>query len=307
MRKSQCDLVIEWPEKEYRTSHLKNLKKDNRRLVIQIADPTWGARIQGSEGIALSQYESLMKEHETVSIVGSVLPAANNIFTKAINAAKVKNPKLNIHKYSNLKGFIQLITNYILRAQIIDMTGSVAKAAFSLMSRTNFASMYEELLSMEEKELFKTMLGDSKNPNDNPILTELEGAINPYRSVTLSRKSTFFYTKAGTNPKTATFGPTIYKWLVGITNGQDLLKEGGVSAAIGAKKVETTHGDKDFKLAQFEVRGSVAFGGNDQPVANWMNYIKQVFEAAAARKRPDIADDPTTPDTNEATKTSLKL
>jgi hypothetical protein len=320
-KSSALGKVVEWPA-AFSTAHLTKLKADKRKLLVQIADDTWFARIQASEGIALSEYESMLKEHEEPWAKDIVIPSASSIFTTAFTAAKAKKSTLDESLFSELKGFLQLVVTYIARGQVIDMKGSIAKSGFMLMARTNFGSMHNELLSPDEKALFKDMLGDPKTATDNPILSAIEAPINTERgrrslsSLTLNRTSPFFFNKVGSHAGTETFGPKVYEWLVGITKGKDLLSGPGISDAMGAKTVETKPGEKSYKQALFEVRGTVAHGGtlkaggradkfgNDRPASGWLGYARDIFNAARARSA-DTPDDPSTPKVDESSKTGL--
>lgn len=311
-KKSSSSLgkVVEWPA-AFSTAHLTNLSADKRGLLVQIVDDTWKGKIQASEGIPLSEYKSLMEEHEHTWVKGAVFPAADNLFGTAFKAAKAKNPALEEGMFANLKGFLLLVMTYIFRGQVVDMKGEVAKATFRLMARTNFGSMYKELLSADEKSLFDGMLGDPKRASDNPILTELQAPVDAGRAsqglaaLTLKRTTPFFFNTVGTKAATATSGPALYDWLVGITKGTDLLRGTGISDAIGAKTVETVPGHKAYKRALFEVRGTVAHGGNVKPASTWVSYAKDIFDSAMTRAS-DTPDDPTTPGVDESSKTGLK-
>lgn len=184
-------MVKEWPQ-QYSTDHLTKLKGDKRKLVVVVSDPFWTATIQGSESIELSEYESLAREHEgsytsdflkvyVNEVFGKVFKAKNDriekenqkILEKNPNAKSMElSPQLEESLFSNLKGFIMLIYNYIFRGQVLEMQGEVSKSAFVLMARTNFASMYENLLSSDEKKLYIELLGDPQKPDDNPLFID---------------------------------------------------------------------------------------------------------------------------------------
>jgi uncharacterized protein DUF4157 len=303
--------VVEWPGG---TPHLTNLLRDKRRLLVQIADAEWFARIQASEAIPISQYESLLKEHEESWVRDIVVPGADNILRGALNVAKPKLAAVDPSLVVNLRGFLQLILTYILRGQVTPSKPS--KSSFFLMSRTHFGSLYRQLLSADEKALFKAIAGSPSKPSDNPILGELETPINAWRTkaklshVTLTRKTLFF----------RTFGPAIYEWLANIPKGTDLLsgKADDLSDAMGAKFVPTKPGNKDFRRAQFEVRGTMSHGtvkrrpdgtfsqlGNDKKAGEWVSFAKAIFDAAKVRAA-DTPDDPRTPGVDESSKTGLK-
>ena len=65
---------------------------------------------------------------------------------------------------NNLRNFVMMIVNYIRRGQggeasqkagaFADVAGKPSKQAFTLMSRTDFASIYRRLLSKTERRLF---------------------------------------------------------------------------------------------------------------------------------------------------------
>jgi hypothetical protein len=308
----QLGEVVEWPA-AYSTAHLTNLRKDKRRLLIQIVDDKWLAKIQASEGIRLSEYESLLREHERPSNVNIVLEHAKNLFNRAFSAAKKKNSTLNESRFANLKGFLQLIVNYIVRGQVVNLTGKVNKAAFLLLSRTNFGSLYQELLSSEEKALFKSLIPGHKKSSAHPILDELQRPVNDLRAkgtlkpISLNRDRKFFFKfkDPATKQKEVTFGPAVGRWLENIPKGKDLLTGKGISDALGARSVETTPGEKDFEHAQFEVRGTVAHGGNNKTADKWVSYAEVIFDEALKRSA-DTPDDPRTPKVNESSKTGLK-
>jgi hypothetical protein len=318
-KKKSDDLgeVVEWPD-SLSTAHLKKLNADKRKLLVQIVDDTWIARIQASEGIALSEYGSLMEEHEEPWARDIVAPNADSIFATAFADAKAKKSDLEESRFANLKGFLQLVVTYIVRGQVEDV-GHIPKDVAFLMARTNFGSMHKELLSAEEKALFKAMVG--KKASDSPILSALEVPINAERSrrglgsVTLTRPSPFFFSLPGGKRN-----PQIHKWLKGITENSDLLSGvvKGISDAMGAKTVQKKPGEKDFKQALFEVRRTAGHGasltpegriddnsvGNDRPASGWVSFAKDIFDAAKARSA-DTPDDPTTPKVNESSKTAL--
>lgn len=294
--------VVEWPASRS-TAHLKNLHAGKRRLLVQILDPLWHATIQASESIALSEYGSLMREHEDASVTSVVEPAAANVFNAAFAKAKAKDPKLDESRFADLKGFLQLVMSYILRGQVVDLTGEVTKAGFALMARTSFGSMFMHLLSTEERTLFTAMVTDP----GNPILAELQGPVSTMRGtpVTLTRSTRFFFKKAGSKPSTATFGPTLYEWLFNITRGVDKLTGDKISDAMGALPVQTQPDTKDYKHAKFEVRGTGAHGGNFRPASDWVSFATGIFDAARGRSL-DMPDDPTTPRVHETSRTGLK-
>ncbi|MBI3509706.1 MAG: DUF4157 domain-containing protein [Bacteroidetes bacterium] len=343
--KAKGQSIRKWP---FDTKNLKYLTSTNRSLVVKIVDPLWYAKIQASESIPLSQYSDVLTKHYGAAYAKKFSDPAYKIFNAAYDGSALKNkPKtvfenlLNKSLFQNLIGFLEVILNYIYEGQTEEMYSRnsdkavYSKAAFHLMARTNFASMYKDLLSADEKTLFNAIVNDK----NNPIMKEIEGPINirrleilnqkkaektnpstkpsaselkdypiywdydRWKPIKLTRESTLFFNKVGTKPKIATFGPKIYDWLVSIIGGTDKLTpshDASISASQGVRNVQNKPGDKDYKLAQFEVRG-----GPSLPASGWVNYVKNVFDAAKERGG-DTPDDPSTAGKNEASKTGLK-
>lgn len=127
--------------------------------------------------------------------------------------------------------------------------------------------MYCELLSLDEKRLFKTIV------KSDAVLNEL--------SVT---RKTLVFQSGFVGRKSP--GPTIYNWLVSIySQDRDLLSSlGGDNRAMGRFPVETKE-KNPTKLVRFEAR---ATSGHDQdrPAAEWVTFAKEVFEAAHTNRSP---------------------
>ena len=241
--------------------------KAGESLQVEIIKPDWNAKIQASEAIEITQYESLLREHEKPARATSTLSGAQNILN---TANTVKLPAASI---VNLLSFLQIIVNYINRGQDVDLSntglpeGDPAKFAFRLMFRTSFSSVYDSLLSKDEKKMFKEIV------TKDIMLNELG----------LDRKTKFFKHGHGTKRLA---GPTIYDWLISIMgSGKDLLSppKGG-SAAMGRFDVVTKAGEKDTNLVKFEARGSsthgTGTGGMDKPAKDWVSFIETIFKQA---------------------------
>lgn len=244
-------------------AYSKGLDK-GESLEVEIADPSWTAQIQSSEDIELTQYESLLREHEQGFVTTFTLDSAQKILDKA-NTAKLPAADL-----VDLLGFLQIIVNYAFRGQNVDVSKSPAKFTFFLMARTSFSSMYRTLLSKEEKKLFNAIV------TSDGILKELG----------LDRKSKFF--KSGFKGQGKAI--TVYEWLVSIMNpGDDLLSPpAGGSQAMGRFDVETAKGKKDTGLVKFETRGSSSHT-NNQAAKDWVAYAEKTFKAAHTN-RPRTGD-----------------
>lgn len=283
---------------------------EDERLEVEIVNDTWNAAIQSSESIALTQFESLLKEHEP-SHVASTGSAGDSVVAD-IAAAAGKPPA----EFAKLRSFLQLIFYYIERGRTDlkkpDGDLEPSKFAFLLMSRTSFSSMYQSLLSADEQAAFRNIV------REQTILKKIHLTAGDY----------FFKDGHGGGR-----GPTIHNWLQSIadprTHGRrvedkkgktvhrDLLSPPrGGSAAMGAFDVETEPGKKNTKLVRFETRNTArdfktvekqrGFSSiRVQPAAQWVAYARELFQyAATERKRPSVKDDPTTP-ADETEKTTL--
>lgn len=114
--------------------------KKGETLQVDVQDAAFMADLQWTEGVELSQYRSLLKEHERTpaSFVAPVLNNADEILADAVTANKSVKPGANVE---NLRGFLQIILNYIRRGQTLTWDTSsadVVKATFRLMMRTSF-------------------------------------------------------------------------------------------------------------------------------------------------------------------------
>lgn len=275
--------TVEFP---FDTKHLKKNEKtfpkglvSGEALQVEIKDPKWFAKIQASESFELSQFDSYMSEHHDAARSKAVRDTANALVLAA-NTAGISPGKL-----INLGNFMRMIVDYIrgIRVFNTDETASeekkhLAKENISLMSRTNFASIYHQLLSKDEQTIFKRMV------SSGAILTEfgLSKTDLVYPSGFLGRKSP---------------GPTVHDWLVSIhATKRDLLSSlGGDNRAMGRFDVETTPGKKDTGLVKFEARGiaghnqvrpavaaTSAHGGG--LVQGWVHFAEEVFKAAATKR-----------------------
>jgi Domain of unknown function (DUF4157) len=242
-------------------------------LVVQLIDPKWGAKIQASDAIELSQYESLLNEHAGPSFAKNSKKIAENVFN-SVNTAKV--PTSNV---LNLFSFLEMIAYYITRGQTVPRRGEIAKSAFRLMSRTSFSSIYDNLLSKTEQDLFKKIIKDKVFLNEFSIDT----------------KTKFFIDGHGHDKHYE--GPTVQNWLKSIIGtGSDLLSPpAGGSQAMGRFGVEKTAGKKDTDLVKFEARGSITHGTSKLPsglrggemladAKNWVSFIEKIFKNSLLRR-----------------------
>ena len=136
--------------------HKEGLLAKGEKLQVDIKDSAFVADIQSTEGIALTQYPSLLKEHESnpAEFIDPVLKDAQDILNAASTASKSIKAGANL---DNLRGFLQIILNYVRRGQHVlwDKTDpGVVKATFRLMIRVDFSSVFRDLLNADEKKLF---------------------------------------------------------------------------------------------------------------------------------------------------------
>lgn len=322
----------EWP------FPIDGIKLDaDEKLIVEIRDMNWGAKIQVSEEIRLSQYQSLLEQHEKPDIVSKTLDNSAKLLSAALEISKNESvkkiyPSLNNIAESdleNLKGLLQVIANYLISAYTYNLKGSASKYGFSLMSRTSFYSMYKDILDDKEKILFKQLVIKNKfiqvMKNDLTTLAKSHYKakdLDDYKKkagkdyINITRDSPVFIFGYGSESHNT--GPTINEWLISIYAGggydpkdkkrktDKLSPLTGGSASMGRFDVEDEAGKKDTGLVKFETRGSVAMGGNERNAADWVSYARDIFkEAVKRRNRPDIADDPSTPEVNESDSTGL--
>lgn len=251
----------------------------NEELYVEIIDSTWNAGIQSSECFLLDYYESFLRQHEWPFYRDGAIKYAKAILDTANTDA------IPVTELVKLRSFLQIIVNYIMRGQggkVSEDAGAYAtvkdmasKQAFTLMSRTNFASMHRKLLSDKEKKLFQKIV------NTNGIFKVKE--------MGLSQQSRVFIEGYGT--KKNELGPTVHEWLSGIPRGVDLLsvRQGkNLSAAMGRYDVEKD--GKDRWLVKFEVRNTAFDPRNTKKGAwreakDWVHYAFDLFDMARNRER----------------------
>ncbi len=300
-------------------SHLRKTKGPFRNhlrpgedLEVEVLDSAWHAGIQSSEGINLTQYESLLKEHLPHKFI-LVTGQAKNILDSA--NAKRKIPEKDL---VNLHSFLQILVEHIGEAERENQGKSaLAKENFLLMSRTNFKSIYRKLLSNDERSLFREIVRKDAIP--------IELGFKPgdliFPSGFIGKKSP---------------GPTIREWLKSIIskkgNRDRLSSLGGDNRALGRFNVNTRGGTKHQNLVRMEVRAtgktfsktsgivpidvksinpkapSKLLNVRVQPANKWVDYVTELFKSAASlRPRPDVPDDPATKKKDESQSTGLNL
>lgn len=249
----------------------------NEKLYVERIDSTWNAGIQSSECFLLDYYESFLRQHEWPFYRDGAIGHAKAIMDSANTGG------IPLTELVKLRSFLQIIVNYIMRGQggkvsedagaFADVKDMPAKHAFTLMSRTNFASMYKVLLTEKEKKLFQKIV------KTDVILNEMG----------LNQQSPFFIKGYGSERHEA--GSTVHEWLSGILSGVDLLsaRQGkGLSAAMGRYDVEKD--GKDRWLVKFEVRNTAFDPRNTKKGAwreakDWVQYAFDLFDMASKRER----------------------
>jgi hypothetical protein len=117
---------------EEKTPQGQRVACERRKTEVHVKDAAFVGRIQTTEGLALSQYESLLKEHEEDEFKTPVITNADRI----LDDAKKSNPAIKGNT-DNLRGLLQMIVNYLKRAQQpFDLTDpEPVKYKFRLMLR----------------------------------------------------------------------------------------------------------------------------------------------------------------------------
>ncbi len=258
--------TVEFPFGVKHLKKTKNFKKGLKRgesLEVEILDPTWEASIQASESFGLSQFENYLTEHlpsKAVSITGSA--------KKILDAANTK--KIPDKDLVNLRNFLQIIIEHLTQARIWNPKfgkSKLAKETISLMSRTNFSSIYRKLLSKTvERPLFRKIVKSNAIPKELGM-----------------KPNSLIFPKGFVGRKSP--GPKIREWLISIhKNGRDRLSFlGGDNRAMGRFNVDKRKGKKHSNLVKFEAR---ATSGHDRtrPVTEWVDFAEEVFKAAHANR-----------------------
>lgn len=281
-------------------------------------DGTFAADLQWTEGLALAQYGSLLKQHERdpAKYVSPVITDADKI----LNDARAASASIKAGaKLDNLRGFLQIILNYVRRGQdeTWDKTDpDVVKATFRLMMRTSFSSVFQAGLSADEKKLFGEILKSNAIPKALGIsagdpffrtgywgdlgggmkgffeggkVTALAKAGSIHDCSTTTATPGIDRKKCGT--KIAGTNITVGSWLNSIAKqAKDTLSPAAKgSGSMGNLTMQSRGPEK--QLAVFEVRGSEDVT-RTQPASNWVDFADEVFsKAAVCRARPGTGTD----------------
>jgi hypothetical protein len=299
----------------------EGLLKKGEKLEVNVQDPTFVAYIQSTEGVALDQYQSLLNEHERESpkYIDPVIRDAQSILNTAAAASKSIKPGVNL---DNLRGFLQMIINYIRRGQGVlwDKTSAEpVKATFGLMARTDFSSAFRDLLSADEQTLFKdivksnaiqTAVGIAPNdpffptgywghPPGNSTYMFLEGgkvtAVAPETKTPIhdcsSKTKTPGVDSSNCGRKFPDSVITVGGWLESIIKQKkdQLSPVAHGSASMGKMPVESKGTEKG--LVKIETRG-YRTRNRVRPASQWVEFAEDIFSmAAVCRRRPGAATD----------------
>ncbi len=245
------------------------------QLLVGIGDSKWTAYIQLSESFGLEQFESYLKQYEkewASKLVGGTkqymlehntqeVPKGESAISRIIREEKY------IQAHIKLKNLLLMVGYYIEKGRTQSTKyksgkhkgePGPAKWAFSLMSRTHFGSIFKSL-SKEEQTIFTKMVYDKKT------------GIIPTMKLTTSSK--MFVDGTGTG-----YNPTVYAWLVSITQGKDILSSqtNSVSGAMGRHNLQDEKG-KNKDLVRFEGRRT---SGNSQTLWKWDDHAYLHFKMA---------------------------
>jgi hypothetical protein len=291
----------------------EGLLDKGEKLQVDVKDSAFVADIQSTEGIALTQYKSLLKEHERTraEFIDPVLNDAQDILNAASAASKSVKAGANL---DNLRGFLQIILNYVRRGQHVlwDKTDpDVVKATFRLMMRVDFSSVFRDVLSADEKKLFKEIVKSDAIPKavgiaaSDPFFKtgywgDLGGGIHGFfeggkvTAVSQDGKVHDCSQKTKTpgvdssqcGSKIAGSAITVGSWLKSIvTQTRDELSPASHgSISMGQFPVKSKGTEKGLVI--LETRGTVA-RNRTQPASKWVDYADGVFGlAAVCRARP---------------------
>ena len=196
-------------------------------LLAKIGNTTWVGSFQVSESFELEQFESYLKENDKGSISSDVVTKTSTLMgLPSVSAGS-----------DGLKNFLLMVVYFIQRAREVSLkklSGKFhpAKAAFKLMNRTNFGSIYKSSnLTKKDRAIFKT------------LVTGTSEGILP--ALGLDRSTKVFVDGQG-----AGYNPTVYTWLKNITYNKDILSgpTGHVSGAMGKHDINKEKGKNKGSL-----------------------------------------------------------
>ncbi|HSA87018.1 MAG TPA: DUF4157 domain-containing protein [Nitrospira sp.] len=293
-------------------------------LTVEIKESSFEARIQSTEGFALAQFSSFLREHEKHKVINPVISHADRILTdaRAANRSIKANADVN-----NLRGFLQAVISYIERGQSQNLKPdkwAPAKQTFYLMSRTSFSSMFNSILSRDEKMLFQQIVKSDAIPRQldvdptAPLFAEgywghFAGMMALFRDGQIvalgddNNKKAIYDCMTKTRTAQAKnsklderhcgkFVPesnvTVGGWLASIINSRkapDLLSPPHRgSESLGKFDVKTSGPEKGLVI--FEAR--VPRRSRDKTMNEWVEYAEEVFQQAAlCRPRPGTGTD----------------
>lgn len=248
--------------------------KKGEKILLNETDTNWNAYIQPSESFEMTQFESFLNQYDPVK--GATITSSNRAFMEKYNPNKApigEGPLSKMFREMKFRISHPKLYNLLLMIDLVIQDGQnkktppgTVKYAFTLMSRTNFGSMFKSM-SKAEQQLFTKMVLDKKN------------GFLPKMGVSSS-------TKVFAVRDAKDFNPTIYNWLVGITKGKDILSvqtSTSLPAAMGRFNIEDEKG-KHKGLIRYEAR---KVGGNSADAINWEKYAFKQFKAAMDnRSRP---------------------
>ena len=304
--KGSLGTIHTWPEHLINDDVKSRLGK--KKLFAEIVYTNWDySFFQTSEGISMENVGNILQDPQVdESWSSNVSSWVEIVFRKVKDASAFSTQDDSL--FNGLKSFMEYVINYIIWGQNRHYGGGGHKDTFRMMARTDFGSMYTLLLTPDEQDLFDDMVDKDAPDGDPLLLTEIEDKINTALTVDVVwDKDIQFYRRGHNAGEDA--NPTVYSWLKAIPTDKDILTQedsgvdvGDVAAAIGGSEVNPIPGNKDYKQALVEKRVGNRWVNADE----WVDYAEERFEEARTRSG-DTPDDPSTPDVNEASKTSIKL
>ncbi|MFI8008117.1 hypothetical protein [Streptomyces sp. NPDC086010] len=222
-----------------------------RDETVTVHDPQFKGRLQVTYGIGLA---------DVAAAVDDLLSTAQASVIHA-KAAKVEDLYLREHSRAlspEARGFVELVVMYLERARAQFTLGGTVHSLFRMMSRSDFLSIYEKLLSPTDRR----QVGDLILPGHGRALPRFMEALD-------INASDLVFKVPYSNPEYVKFdGPTVIDWLSSIADGRadgplrkDLLSPPpGIRTHTGDLDVDYGMGamgvDEGNKLALFEIRGA---------------------------------------------------
>ncbi|MBQ0891234.1 hypothetical protein KBZ94_41060 [Streptomyces sp. RM72] len=220
--------------------------------IATVHDLQFGGRLQVTYGVVLADVAAAIDDLLTAK-------QAAAIHRKVARIEELRSARKSTPLSPDARGFIELVTMYLERADARSHHGGTVHSLFRMMSRSDFTSIYDRLLSPVDRQQIRELIVPD-GESGLPILMEALG---------IDAEKLVFRTPYKAPLKTSPMsGPTVSDWLKSIVYGRadgsirkDLLSPPpGIPPHSGDLDVDYGMGamgvDEQNKAVLFEVRGA---------------------------------------------------